>query len=286
MTRHQFVDPPQTWTACVAPHAKDPERQRQASVGFLCAGHHAGLEQLLAELPWLLGEVEENLPRGSSQGPKVTGTPSHPLPFTEAVSEALGAAQALLASWCLLVLEEHPDRLHAPPSTATLMSAFLLRHLDWCCAQPWVDDLLRELRDLQSGLRRTLSPARTRTVPLGPCEEPLACDLTSHDLLCCAGTLTAVVHVLEDTLPGAITCAECGTRHEPETWRHLARRLRRGEESWLTAAQLSQLLRVPLKTLQRWALEDQWRFTETRPRRYQHEDAQASYDAHRLEESA
>ena len=138
----------------------------------------------------------------------------------------------------------------------------------------------------QTGLRRTLSPARTRTVPLGPCEEPLACDLTSHDLLCCAGTLTAVVHVLEDTLPGAITCAECGTRHEPETWRHLARRLRRGEESWLTAAQLSQLLRVPLKTLQRWALEDQWRFTETRPRRYQHEDAQASYDAHRLEESA
>lgn len=275
MSRHRFVDDAPAWTACVVPHAKDPERPRTAHVGLLCLGHHRSLEQHLAELPALIDDVEAALVRGDNgAGPKVTGTKTPPLPFCEGVSDALRAAHAVLASWCLLVLEEHPDGLHSPASDLRAMSVFLLRHLDWCAAQPWVDDLLRETREQTSALRGALTLSRTRRVPLGPCDATV-------DQTPCPGILVAVVRTLDEGLPPAITCPACGAAHEPETWRTLARRLRGEEASWLTSAQLSHLLRVPLKTLQRWAVEDDWRFMDCRPRRYHAEDAHQSYNEHR-----
>lgn len=287
MSSHRFVDdtPARNWSACIAPHAKDPQRPRTASHGLLCAGHHASLEQHLAELPALLDEVEAALVRGGTGlGPKISGSPTRPLPFVEAVSDALSAAQAVLASWCLLVLEEHPDGLHAPHSDTPALSRFLLTHLAWCAAQPWADDLVREIDETRRGLSGVLTPSRTRRVPLGPCERPLTCDVETHLEVRCDGTLTAVVHTLDDTLPGAITCPACGDSHPPETWRPLARRLRGGAEAWLTYAQLSQLLRVPIGTLHRWAAEEEWRRLDGRPVRFHHDDAQATYE--RLREAS
>lgn len=296
MTRHQFVDQtPGAWTACVAPHYRDPDRPRQATVGLLCAGHHASLTKHLAELPALLTDVEDALPRGSNgAGPKVTGTREPALPFTEAVSDALRAAHGLMASWCLLVLEEHPDGLHSPANDLRAISRFLLTHLDWCAAQPWIDDLLREARENTSALRSVLTLSRTRRVPLGPCERPLACDVDTHLEQACTGTLTAIVNSLDEGLEGLlrpIVCPVCEVAHEFGEWTALARRLRKDEEPWLTAAQLSQIHRVPVGTVWRWAAEDDWRrvadTTERGKRtRYHAEDAQRTYDRHQAKGAA
>ena len=294
MTRHQFVDPHQTWTACIAPHAKDPDRPRQASHGMLCAGHHASLEQALAELPAMLSDVESALVRyGNGLSPKVSGTRDQPLPYaTDKDGEsppgaALRAAHGVLASWCLLVLEEHPSGLHAPQDHARAMSVFLLRHLDWCTAQPWADDLLREAREVTSQLRRAALPSLgMHRKTLGDCLTPLTCDVTTHLEQACTGTLFALVSREDTGMMPDIECTGCDYRHAPDAWRPLVRRLRRDAEPMLTYAQLSQLLITPVTTLKHWRIEDDWRGTETRPGRYHHDDAQASYEARRLEQSA
>lgn len=281
MTRHQFVDPTPTWRACVVPHAKDPDRPRTATVGLLCTGHHAGLEQQLAELPALVADVEESLPRGSgSGGPKVGGTREQPLPYSEPVSAALRAAQAVLASWCLLVLEESPDGLHSPASDLRSLSRFLLTNLDWCAAQPWVDDLHRETREVTGALRAVLTLCPTRRVDLGPCDTPVACDVSTHDEQTCPGIMRAVLRSSDEELPAVISCTACGMATEPAQWRALSRRLRGQDDLWLTLAQLSHLLRVPMGTLKRWAMEDDWRRIGQRPKRYHGDDAHASFEAH------
>jgi len=289
MSRHQFVEAPRPWTACIATHAKDPERHRVATHGLLCAGHHAALEQQLAEIPALLSEVERALVRGSGAGPKVTGTKEQPLPYAtdrdgnSPQADALRGAHALLVSWSLLVLEEHPDRLHAPADDTGAMSRFLMTHLEWCEGQPWTDDLLDELRDNAHNLRRAARPEQARRrVELGPCAEITGCDVETHLELTCNGILVAVVHSSDEGLPTTIACPACGTTHAPDTWRPLARRLRGGADSWLTYAQLSQLLIVPIGTLKRWASEDDWRRLDSRPTRYHLDDAQQTFDAHRL----
>ena len=50
---------------------------------------------------------------------------------------------------------------------------------------------------------------------------------------------------------------------------------------WLTAADLARLWRIPLPTIWRWASEDQWPRTRTRPVRYDPDAAQASLDRRR-----
>ena len=290
MTRHQFVEPHQNWTACIAPHAKDPDRPRRASHGLLCAGHHANLEQSLAELPAMLTDVESALVRyGNGLTPRVSGTRDQPLPYAtdkdgeSPPGQALRAVHAILASWCLLVLEEHPSSLHTPQDASQAMSTFLLRHLDWCTAQPWVDDLLRETREITSQLRRAALPSSgMHRKTLGDCKTPLACDVATHLEQVCAGTLFARVSREDTGLLPDIECTGCDYRHSPETWRALKRRLC-GDESWLTSSQLSALWSVPLGSVWRWAHEDTWRRLDRRPKRYHLDDAQRSFDTRRLE---
>lgn len=293
MTRHQFVEPRTNWTACIAPHATEPERLRTASVGLLCFGHHKDLEEALAEMPALLEDVDAALVRfGNGLSPKVSGSKEQPLPYAtdrdgnSPVQQAVRATHGLLASWCLLVLEEHPSGLHAPQDRADAMSRFLLTHLEWCVGQPWVDDLLRETRDMRRDLRRAALPSSGRhRKTLGECNTPLTCDLATHAEHICTGMLYAQVSRDDDGLLPNIECTGCDFQHAPDTWRPLARRLR-GDESWLTAAQLSEVLRVPIGTVWFWASEDQWRRLDRRPKRYHNDDAQASYEARRLKEIA
>lgn len=295
MTRHQFVEAtPTNWTACVVPHTHDPDRQRTATRGLLCAGHYRGLEQDLTEFPALATETEHALVHfGNGLSPKVSGSKEQPLPYpvdskgNSRPSDALRLSRDLLASWCRQVLDDHPSGLHTPALNLTALSAFLLRHLDWIAQQLWIDDLHRELRDTRHALRSSLTTARTRVVPLGVCGLPLSCDVATHVETCCEGTLRAFVPVIDEgTDPRPIVCSSCGTEHQPEAWRGLSRRLRKDEDAWLTAAQLSELLRVPIGTVWRWAHEDEWRRVDRRPRRYHHDDAQKSYDSRRLEATA
>ena len=47
---------------------------------------------------------------------------------------------------------------------------------------------------------------------------------------------------------------------------------------YLTMADIARLYRVHLRTVRRWAAEDRWRRTGTRPVRYALADAQVSYE--------
>lgn len=295
MTRHQFVEPP-TPHPCIAHHAKDPDRPRTASRGLLCEGHYLGLEQRLAELPALIDEVQQALVRfGNGLNPKVTGTSTHPLPYltdhdgNSRAADALRDVHARMVSWTLLVLEEHPSGPHSPADTPPALSAFLICHLDWLTGHDLIGELCRETSEDRSQLLAARTVSRTKVVTLGTCDERLGvCDVESHVEVwsCCEGTLRAFV-APDDTDPRPIVCSACGTEHQPETWRPLARRLRKDAAPMLTYAQLSQTLRVPIGTLKRWAMEDDWRRLEGRPSRYHHDDAQSSFDNHhRLEETA
>lgn len=51
---------------------------------------------------------------------------------------------------------------------------------------------------------------------------------------------------------------------------------------WLTGPQLSTLWRVPLGTVKRWAHEDSWPRTSTRPTRYDPDAAQRTYENRRV----
>lgn len=48
-------------------------------------------------------------------------------------------------------------------------------------------------------------------------------------------------------------------------------------DAYLTAAQLARIYHTPRPTIYRWASEDHWRRTRTRPTRYHTGDADTSY---------
>ena len=276
---------------CVLAHTHDPERPRTANRGWLCEGHWLGLEQHVAEMPALFDEVDRTLVRGSSNGPKISGDPERALPYDERAAEALHTARAVLVAWTRLVLDEHPSGLHSPADTLPAICTFLLTHLPWCAEQPWIDDLHREIRETRLELRRATTPPQTRVVPVGFCATPLTCDVHSHVEVKCAGELHAVLDVLDDE-PRPVTCTDCDFEHPYLTWRALARRLHGQTATLLTYAELSTLfgsydpsqgrhVGLPIGTLKRWASEDGWRRLDTRPVRFDLDDAQASYQARR-----
>ena len=285
---------------CVLAHVKDPERPRPASAGYLCTGHYLGLEKILAELPSLFSDAEQSLipgtPTGRGSSETQDDTTSLSLrptrtPFDERVSESTAKLRDLLASWASVVTEEHPSGLHSPRFEPHTLSRFLLTWLPWVCEQPWVDDFDTEVRDGRKALYAALTPSRTSRVPLGPCEAPVACDVLTGAEMTCQGIMEAVVRDSTDDLPPEITCQVCGLSKPPTEWRALSRRWRKGMEPMLTISQLSQVLQVPVRTLARWAAEDDWRrvldVTENgRRARYHQDDAQASFDTHDRKASA
>ena len=109
------------------------------------------------------------------------------------------------------------------------MATFLLVHLRWACAQPWIDEYAGELigrfivqeghEKWQPGLRpRSLSllyPTGRRRVEVGPCVEE-GCD----------GVLTATIAPVDDMLPSAIGCSHDGDHAwEAPEWHLLGRKL-------------------------------------------------------------
>lgn len=257
------------------------DEPRSAHHGHLCRNHLAEIQQNLAEMPALILEVAKHVRATSQGGPKVSGTKDKPLPFNEVASDAWRFARDTLASWSSLVSEELEITPPLPMIDET--SRFLLRWLEWISQQGWVGEFVGEQNTARKGLRAVLSPSRTKRVPLGPCDSVVACDVTTASDVVCPGILRALIGADDDQLPQVITCSDCGQTYEPTQWRALSRRLRGGLDPMLTAAQISMTLRVPLRTVRRWADEDEWRNTGQRPNRFHQDDAQTSYDRHHIE---
>lgn len=262
------------------------ERPTPAAPGtLLCKGHYAHLEQIVAEMPALHDDLEQHLAGGSQGGgPKVSGNPETALPFHERAAEHLRVMNHQLVTWTLLVAEERDISVPAMRwggSPGPVLSRFLLRHQAWIVEQPWVDEYVTQLRDLRADARSILSAVPRRKVDLGLCGEDVACNVASHDLVHCAGTLRATVSRADEELPSAVVCSACGKEHPSSTWRALSRRLRGDQDVWLTGPQLSELLRVPFSTVRRWASEDGWRRLDLRPTKYHADDATGSFDRRR-----
>jgi hypothetical protein len=171
--------------------------------------------------------------------------------------------------------------VHIPqPPTTVRLSSFLLAHHDWLAHRPEVDEYHEQLVDAVAQSKRATSPGYSRRIDLGSCDDIVACDVTSHAEQRCPGLLRAVV--TDSGLVPDVVCTDCGTAHPPSEFRQLARRLRAGQDSWLTTAQVSSLLHVPSGTVRRWAVEDGWRRldrTERTPTRWHADDVQATYDS-------
>lgn len=272
---------------CVLAHTVDPDRPRPAHHGYLCTGHYLDLQQCIAEMPALAGEVEPSLIHASmGAGPKVGGTREEPIPFDDIVSRALRGARDRLASWSAEVVERHPGRLHAPRFGMFPVCTFLVCHIGWVADQEWVSDFAAEVFDCRRQLRSALDTRRAKRVDLGPCDETVSCDLETRLEVTCTGIMRAVVHASDEELPAEISCTVCGTAKQPSEWRALARRLRQDREPMLTAAQISHLFRIPIGTVHWWASEDKWRRDEKRPRNYHSDDAQTSFDRRHIIEEA
>jgi hypothetical protein len=152
---------------CVAPHAKDPDRPRRAVDGlYLCAGHFADLERLIAEMP----AVHDDLTRPATPGPKAYGGggESHGLTVDDQAAELRSQIRRDLRWWAHRAADERgfakPYADH-PYSTAS----YLLRHLEWLAAQRIVVELLDVMRELRARARG-ITDLPARRVPLeAPC---------------------------------------------------------------------------------------------------------------------
>jgi hypothetical protein len=70
--------------------------------------------EAVAACPDLVGHLREHVEPGSAAGGERSGTRDAPAPLSVTAVAAADDLHAALASWVLLVLEEHPDRLHGP----------------------------------------------------------------------------------------------------------------------------------------------------------------------------
>lgn len=201
---------------CVLSHRSEPERLRRAADGLhVCLGCLDRLERALAELPANYADLARRLaPSGGKGGPQVTGTRERALPIDPTVADHREHIARTLVSWALMVAEErgiHPPTHNDPDVTAP----WLLVHLRWACAQPWIDDYAAELAALRGRAMALLYPNGRRRVAVGLCIEEG-----------CEGALVATVAPTDDLLPSEIACTmEESHVWTPGRWPELGRRL-------------------------------------------------------------
>lgn len=134
---------------------------RLADKGLLCERCFTALRRDVALAPSLVRWLREHVePGGPNQDGKTTGTRNPPAPLSTDAVAAADDLHAQLASWVLLILEEHPDRLHGPDwrgSVVRPVSKRVIRqmhdslgypiHLRYCPdEQPWESVVYEDAR--------------------------------------------------------------------------------------------------------------------------------------------
>lgn len=145
----------------------------------------------------------------------------------------------VLASWARVIRE---DRALAWPErvTVTTERRTLSAHIEWCAAQPWVDELAAEVRGLLNQLRRANGTGERGPKPVGVCP-------TLYDDGECGGSLW-----LDDTRSD-VTCGECGRVFAPDELRHLGDMLI--GQGYVEVFRAEWFTGVPASTIRRWVAE-------------------------------
>jgi len=199
---------------CVLPHRHEPDRPRRSTDGLhVCQGCLGRLEQTLAEMSADYTALAVRLTPVGSRGPNVTGTRERALPIDPMVADHRSDIAGKLSSWSALISEER--EIHPPTATVERMSGWLLVHLRWSCAQPWIDEYAAELTAIRSRTMSLIQPSGRRRVDVGDCVEE-GCD----------GVLTATIAPLGDLLPSEITCSHSAEHFWPTArWDALGRKI-------------------------------------------------------------
>ena len=171
----------------------------------VCGWHARRTRWAIAQAPDVVGHLREHVEPGSATGDRVGGSRTPPEPLSLDAVAAADDLHAALASWVLLVLEEHPDRLDGPgwqgsavrpaskrrvlgevvyqasrvvglrgdtagdTAPTRRLATWLLRHLDWALAQPWALELATEMPEQISRLHAAW-PTSEHATRLGlPC---------------------------------------------------------------------------------------------------------------------
>jgi hypothetical protein len=85
-------------------------------------GCHGHLTRSLYQAPRLVAYLRGVDPQQSGDEANVKGTREQPIPLNTAAVDAADELHAMLCSWVLLVLEEHPDRLRGPDARGSRLT--------------------------------------------------------------------------------------------------------------------------------------------------------------------
>lgn len=207
---------------CVMTHRQDPDRPRPAlDGGYLCHGHHKELERLVAEMPARADDLDRAAGAGGGRG---DGTHSG-ISIDEVAANLRTDMAGVLASWCRVVAEERGIN---PPASADLYhtAPWMTRHVDWCAANRWVDEMLLELRRV-NGQALGIADIPVRRVSLGA---------------------QCLVHAEGERCEGVITIVVCGddwtARCDACEGDQEATQYLRGMAGWMTTPEVIDLARV------------------------------------------
>lgn len=213
----------------------DPEKPHAASPGlYVCGGHRSHLYEQLRGIVDTVARIAIR--------PAATGRPGAGRPGTLASQRSLLDLESLalagpiapgqitttdgwdehhpvavVGSWARLVREERRITPPDGPVSLTVDVDLLIRQLDWCCAQPWIDDMAGELGDSFARVHRA-DPDRHRPGDEGRC--PIVGDgphgTCGGRLQRDRGTVPWVIRhdrcerIAVDAPAGPIRCQRCG----------------------------------------------------------------------------
>lgn len=106
---------------------------RRATDGLLCTACHCSLLRDLTAAPHLVEHLR-TIERGQGESESVRGTREPPAPLSVAAASAADDLHAMLASWVLLIVEEHPGRLTGPSLAGSRVTEATARRVS---ADPW-----------------------------------------------------------------------------------------------------------------------------------------------------
>lgn len=212
----------------------DHDEPAQAWSGVLCKTHRRQFIRDIRCLPALYDDLELQLhPAGPAMKPFTTGQGETPTFVNGRIADCRDRIWASLSALARVVVE---DRKVDPPADSTphVVAAFLDRHADWICRQPFADDEAVNFRDLEAEAYSLAYPHPVRRIVCARCVEVVACDVETHTERRCGGDLVAVLRLDEQEQgldPSAISCTVCGTQVARRYWLKLGERINEVREA-------------------------------------------------------
>jgi hypothetical protein len=173
-------------------HCDSPDDQcrgcmpREAVDGLLCARCWGNLQRDVRTAPSIVDWIREHVEPSAQWGERVNSREiDAPAPLTVTAVDDADGLHSMLASWALLILEEHPSALSRPKlerqwrtqdgtvvgllpdsSATTGLCRFIDRHAEWASEQPWVGEMVTEIgRVVRTLLARYPQAERARHMP-------------------------------------------------------------------------------------------------------------------------